>query len=116
VGVLEGVVKFPSAAPYVGLGFGTPARGGHFMFAFDMGAVIAQPTLTLTATGAASNALLDSSAQGQIAKTQQDVDKYVKLYPVLTLGWGTDSKLPHVPTPLFTDQTPEAQSVYLPAR
>src|SRR2546426_6196878 len=33
--------KFPSVGPYVGLGFGTPARkGGALAFLFDLGAVI----------------------------------------------------------------------------
>ena len=90
VGTLTGIVKFPSAAPYVGLGFGTPAHrhGVGVYFLFDLGAVIAQPTVTLTATGAAANPTLAANLKAQADTTQADVDKYLKVYPVLSLGIG----------------------------
>ncbi|HUK20716.1 MAG TPA: hypothetical protein VLV45_04065 [Gemmatimonadales bacterium] len=90
VGSLTGVVKFPSAAPYVGLGFGTPAHrhGAGVYFLFDLGAVVAKPTVSLAATGAAANGQLASNLQAQVDTTQQDIDKYVKVYPVLSIGIG----------------------------
>jgi len=90
VGTLTGVVKFPSAAPYVGLGFGTPAHrhGVGVYFLFDLGAVIAQPTVSLTATGSAMNPALGANLQAQVDTTQRDIDNYVKVYPVLSLGIG----------------------------
>ncbi len=85
VGTLTAAGKFPGASPYVGLGFGTPANHGRALkFLFDLGAVIGQPTISLTATGAARN--LAANLQAQAKKTQDDVDKYLKLYPVLAFG------------------------------
>jgi hypothetical protein len=87
VGTLTAVGKFPGVSPYVGLGFGTPARRhGALEFLFDLGAVIGKPTITLSATGAASNAALLSDLQAQVNKTQSDVQKYLKVYPVLSFG------------------------------
>ncbi len=86
VGTLTGDAHFPSAAPYVGLGFGTPARdGGAFKFFFDLGAVLGKADVSLSATGAANNAQLQSDLQAQIASTQQNVDK-LKVYPVISFG------------------------------
>lgn len=88
VGTLSASGKFPSASPYLGLGFGTPARGGPIEFLFDLGAVIGQPTITLGATGAASDSQLASDLQAQAATTQHDVRKYLKVFPVLSFGIG----------------------------
>ncbi|MEP6762890.1 MAG: hypothetical protein ABJB66_01205 [Gemmatimonadaceae bacterium] len=85
VGTLNSVAKFSSVLPYVGMGIGTPAnshKGVKIMVDFGVG--IGQPTLTLTATGAASNAQLAQSLKNQEAKTQTDLRKYVKAYPVST--------------------------------
>lgn len=87
VGTLSAEGKFPGVSPYLGLGFGTPARkGGRVKFLFDIGASIGKPKLTLTATGAQSNPTLQADLDAQRDKTQADVDKYAKLYPVLALG------------------------------
>lgn len=87
VGTLTGTAKWPSASPYVGLGWGTPAaKHGALKFVFDLGAVIGKPTIALTATGAGSNAQLQSDLDAQIATTQDDVNKYAKVYPVLSFG------------------------------
>ncbi len=53
-------------------------------FLFDLGAVIGEPTISLSATGAATN--LAPYLQAQAKKTQDDVDKYLKVYPVLAFG------------------------------
>jgi len=89
VGTLTGEGKYPSVGPYVGLGFGTPARkGGALAFLFDLGAVIGKPTITLTASGAgcASGTQCGNDLQAQADTTQHDVRKYAKVYPVLSFG------------------------------
>jgi hypothetical protein len=87
VGTLSAEAKFPSASPYFGIGFGTPARkGGRVKFLFDLGASIGKAKLTLDATGASSNTQLRADLNAQQQKTQADLDKYAKLYPVLSFG------------------------------
>ncbi|HEY7895431.1 MAG TPA: hypothetical protein VIC24_11075 [Gemmatimonadaceae bacterium] len=90
VGTLSAAGKFPSVSPYVGLGFGTPARGNgsRLEFLFDVGAALGQPTISLAATGAATNEELASDLQAQTATTQHDVRKYAKVFPVLSFGMG----------------------------
>ena len=86
VGTLTGLAEFPSAGPYLGLGFGTPARdGGAVKFFFDLGVMLGKPTVSLSATGAATNAQLQSDLNAQIATTQNDVQK-LKVYPAITFG------------------------------
>lgn len=87
VGTLTAEVKYPSVVPYVGIGFGTPAKsGGALGFLFDIGATIGKATVALDATGAASNPTLAADLQAQETKTQHDVQKYAKIYPVIQFG------------------------------
>jgi hypothetical protein len=88
VGTLTADGKFPGVSPYLGLGFGTPARrGGGLEFLFDLGATIGKPTFSLNATGpAASNPTFMADLQAQRDKTQSDVNKYLRAYPVLNFG------------------------------
>jgi hypothetical protein len=88
VGTLNAEGKYPGVSPYLGLGFGTPARrGGGFEFLFDLGATIGTPTISLSATGPAStNPTFMSDLQAQRDKTQSDVNKYLKVYPILNFG------------------------------
>jgi hypothetical protein len=85
VGSLNGDLKFPDVGPYAGIGWGTPAGGG-LNFLFDLGAVIGTPTVSLRATGAAANPALAADLQAQQDRTQRDVDKYAKVYPVVSFG------------------------------
>jgi hypothetical protein len=88
VGTLNGVAKFKAVGPYVGVGFGTPAtRGSALKFVFDLGAVIGQPTVSLSATGGAfaQGSLPYDDLQAQQMTTQQDLNK-VKAYPVISFG------------------------------
>lgn len=86
VGVLNGEAKYPDVGPYFGLGFGTPARKSPLAFFFDLGAMIGQPSVTLTATGAATGSQLATDLQAQADTTQHDIRKYAKVYPVISLG------------------------------
>jgi hypothetical protein len=86
VGVLIAEAKLPSASPYVGIGFGTPARNHALEIVFDIGAVIGQPTITMSATGAAADPQLTGDLQAQVTQTQSDVRKYLKVWPVMSLG------------------------------
>ncbi|HTS89878.1 MAG TPA: hypothetical protein VMG41_15395 [Gemmatimonadales bacterium] len=89
VGTLTGEAKFPGVLPYVGIGFGTPARDGSALkFLFDLGAAIGKATISLNATGAGSNPALASDLKAQQTKTQNDVQKYAKVYPVISFGIG----------------------------
>ncbi len=90
VGTLTASLKFPSVAPYLGLGFGTAARGAPVFFAFDLGAVLGQPTVTLEATGTAcgTGTACATDLQAQADTTQHDIRKYLKVYPVVSLGVG----------------------------
>jgi hypothetical protein len=86
VGVLTGEAKYPDVGPYLGLGFGTPARKSPLAFFFDLGAMIGQPTVTLAASGAAPGSQLATDLQAQADTTQHDIRKYAKVYPVISLG------------------------------
>lgn len=86
VGTLSAEGKFPGVLPYLGLGFGSPAhKGGSVSFLFDVGAGIGKPTLSLTSTGAASNAALQADLNVQRDKTQKNLDK-LAVYPVVSIG------------------------------
>ncbi len=87
VGTLSLDGKFAGVGPYLGLGFGTAARkGGRLKFVFDLGAVLGSAKLTLAASGSSSNAQLATDLAAQQAKTQKDIDKIAKVYPVVSLG------------------------------
>ncbi len=83
VGTMTLTGEWPSASPYVGLGFGTPAASHAALhLVFDIGAAIGKPNITLTSTGAASNATLQSDLAAQVSTIQNKVP----VYPVVALG------------------------------
>ncbi len=84
VGTLNATIKWPSASPYLGLGFGTPAAmHGAFKLVFDVGAAIGKPKVSLNATGSAPGLAADLAAQQD--STQNKANK-LSVYPVISLG------------------------------
>jgi hypothetical protein len=86
IGVLSAAVRYPSTAGYAGLGFGTPSRNSLIEFVADFGVMISTPKVSLNATGAGSNPQLQSDLQAQQASTQTSINKYAKIYPVISTG------------------------------
>ena len=87
VGTLTGEAKYSGVLPYFGLGFGTPARnGGALKFLFDLGVAIGKPKLSLVATNPSNIPNLATDVEAQRVKTENDVQKYAKIYPVISLG------------------------------
>ena len=89
MGTLTAAGKFHGVSPYLGFGVGTPANDHKALkFLFDLGAALGKPSITLNATGADSIPQLAADVQAQQAKTQHDVRKYLKVFPVLSFGLG----------------------------
>ncbi len=87
VGTLTGTAKWGSTLPYLGFGFGTAANShAGLKFISDIGVGVGKPTITLTSTNANSDANLKSDLDAQVAKTQADVNKYAKVFPVISVG------------------------------
>lgn len=84
VSTVHAKAVFPSSRPYVGLGWGSPAKHG-FHVTNDLGAVFGSPKYTLATTGAGAPQL-QADIEADQRKTQKDADKYVKVFPVFRLG------------------------------
>lgn len=88
VGSLVAEAKFASG-PYLGLGFGTPAKNrGALRFKFDLGAIVGKANLSLKATGAAADPALTADLEAQRQRTQENLDKFARIYPVISFGLG----------------------------
>lgn len=89
VGTITGNVRWPETMPYAGLGWGTPAsRSGGLTFLFDLGVGIGKPTVGLSATSAVPGSTLAQDVAAEREEIQRDVDKYFKVYPVISIGLG----------------------------
>jgi hypothetical protein len=87
VGSLTASIKYPSASPYVGLGFGTPtSKTGGFGVVFDIGAAIGKPKVALSSTNAGNTPGLQANIDAQTATTQKDANK-IPVWPVISLGF-----------------------------
>jgi hypothetical protein len=87
VGALVGEVDHGSAAPYALIGLGRQTNKGIGIF-FDLGAAfLEEQRFRYTTTGALQN---DPTFQQELAIEAQaiedDVNKYVKIYPILSAG------------------------------
>lgn len=89
VGTASASLRWPGTMPYLGLGFGSPAReqGGFAVF-LDIGAAIGTPTFDLSASSALAGSSLDRDVAAERERIQRDVDRYGKVYPVISLGLG----------------------------
>ena len=87
VGTVTGTGRWPKTMPYAGLGWGTPAskKGGITML-LDLGVGIGKPTVGLSASAATPGSALAQDIEDERLKIQADVDKYLKVYPVISLG------------------------------
>lgn len=87
VGRLDGEANYSDVGPYFGLGFGTPAHTRQGLaFLFDLGVVIGKAKVTLNAAGAASGSQLESDLRAEARQTQNDINDYAKVYPVVSFG------------------------------
>lgn len=93
VGTVQGKITFAKTSPYLGFGWGAPARSqGGFYFTSDFGLVFSKATGSVTGTCAASLpantcAALQADLNAEAQQFKQEVEK-VKYYPVVTLGVG----------------------------
>ena len=85
-GTIKGVVESSSTAPFVGLGFGR-TFGSGIGVTFDLGAaILGESTVILQEiTGPASQST-QAQRDAKIAEIQDDVDKYAKIYPMISIG------------------------------
>lgn len=87
VGTVNGTVRWKKTMPYAGLGWGTPAsKRGGLTFLFDLGVGIGKPTIGLSASSAVPGSTLAEDVEAERQKIQADVNKYLKVYPVVNLG------------------------------
>jgi hypothetical protein len=86
VGVVTADAVWPDLLPYFGLGFGGPGRGDPVSLIFDLGVAIGKPTFSMSAAGAEGNAQLEQDVAAEATEIQADLDKYAKVYPVISLG------------------------------
>jgi len=79
--------KFPSAAPYLGIGWGhhQPASGMNFYV--DLGVVIGKADAKLTPSAGILAAAGAANIAAEQANLQESVDK-LKAYPALKIGFG----------------------------
>jgi hypothetical protein len=88
-GTVVGEMRWPKTMPYAGLGFGTPAAGkGAIVAVLDFGVGFGAPTLGLTASSAIPGSTLAQDVAVERDEIQRDLDKYLKLYPVVSFGLG----------------------------
>lgn len=87
LGSISADVDWNDVAPYVGVGWGTDGTtNSGWAFCADLGAMyIGKPSLSYSATGAASNPMLAADIEREKNKVEDDIDRF-QWYPVLSIG------------------------------
>jgi hypothetical protein len=86
VGTLTAAATWSDALPYVGLGWSGGRHGERLAVVFDIGAIVGTPTMSLAASGGTPPAALAADLAAERDAMQRDVDRYLKVYPILSLG------------------------------
>jgi hypothetical protein len=84
---VDAEVKFPSAAPYLGIGYGHRQSGKGFSFYADLGAVVGKADARLTPSAGILAAAGQANIDAEQANLQDSADK-LKVYPALKFGVG----------------------------
>lgn len=84
---VDAEVKFPSAAPYLGIGYGHHQSGKGLSFYLDVGAAWGKADARLTPSPGILAAAGQANIDAEQANLQDSADK-LKVYPVLKLGVG----------------------------
>jgi hypothetical protein len=93
VGTVQGKVTFDRTSPYLGLGWGAPAKsGGGLYFTSDFGVIFSKASGSVT--GACAPTLpaptctqLQNDLNAEALQFKQEVEK-IKYYPVIAVGIG----------------------------
>ena len=86
-GEVTAAVTTASTAPFAGLGFGRTIGSGIGLNLDLGGALLGESTVRLDATGDVRNAPdYEANRQAEQQKLQDKVDKYAKIYPMISLG------------------------------
>jgi hypothetical protein len=80
------LVKFPSTAPYLGVGWGH-GLGQGFRWSFDIGASIGRAKVSYEITGPAASTVSQNDIDAELAELRDGVGK-VRAVPQLTFGVG----------------------------
>jgi hypothetical protein len=86
-GTITALIESSSVAPFLGIGLGrTIGRGVGVTL--DLGAaILGETTVALSATGPITQQPnYEANRQREEQRIQDDIDKYVKVYPMLSLG------------------------------
>jgi hypothetical protein len=86
VGDVNGEALWPDLMPYFGIGLGGPGRGDPVALILDLGVAIGTPKFTMSASGATPGSQLQQDVDAEAAEIQDELDKYAKVYPVVSLG------------------------------
>lgn len=85
---IKGTVKYPSAMPYLGIGWGLRPDGkSGLLVGFDLGAFIGSPTTTMTYSPGLVSAVPQADRDSQEQSFKDKVAK-VSFFPVVKLGVG----------------------------
>ena len=84
---VDAEVKFPSASPYLGVGYGHHQSGKGLNFYVDLGAAWGKADARLTPSAGILAAAGQANIDAEQANLQESADKF-KVYPVLKFGVG----------------------------